>query len=124
MRAAERTSGQPKLPLFPLPLGGTCLALGSAAASAAPVGTLADRCVCSLESQRSSQPGRYSRTRYLFASGTFVTFMFAASKSSFRPPRRNETAPRLNASEIGPASRKSPCVALPPLHAAIQAATP
>jgi membrane protease YdiL (CAAX protease family) len=56
----------------------------------------------------SSQPGRYSRTRYLFASGTFVTFMAAASQTRRRPPSRSDTAPRLKASEIGPARRKSP----------------
>src|SRR5688572_25733724 len=55
-----------------------------------------------------SQPFRYSRTRCWFASGTLVIFMFAASKRSRRPPSRSETAPRLNASDIGPASRKSP----------------
>src|SRR6266487_2750388 len=50
--------------------------------------------------------------------------MLAASKSSLLPPRRNETAPRLNASEMGPPSRKSPYVGLPPLNAATHAASP
>lgn len=56
----------------------------------------------------SSHPGRYSRARHLLASATLVTSPAAASNSSRLPPNRNETAARLKASEIGPASRKSP----------------
>src|ERR1035437_4173383 len=56
----------------------------------------------------SSHPARYSRPRHLLASATLVTLPAAASKSSRLPPNRNETAPRLKASDIGPAWRKSP----------------
>src|ERR1043166_281279 len=66
----------------------------------------------------SSHPLRYSRTKYLFASSKLVIFMLAESKRNRFPPSRSETAPRLKASEIGPASRKSPYVGRPPLTAA------
>lgn len=56
----------------------------------------------------SSQPLRDSRVRYLFAPGRFAIFPAAASQCRRLPPSRNDTAPRLNASEIGPANRKSP----------------
>src|SRR5579862_6352090 len=49
----------------------------------------------------SSHPGLYSRPRYLFASAKLVILGPAESNSKRRPPSRRETAPRLNASEIG-----------------------
>jgi len=52
--------------------------------------------------------GRDSRMRKAFASGTLVILAVAASHRSRRPPRRNEMAAKLTASQIGPASRKSP----------------
>src|SRR5438132_858327 len=55
-----------------------------------------------------SQPGRYSRLRNLFASGTFVIFPAAASQSSLRPPSRREIEARFIISEIGRARVKSP----------------
>src|SRR5580700_4892361 len=71
----------------------------------------------------SSQPFRYSRTRYLFASGTFVIFMLAASYSILRPAR-SATAARLNASEIPPACEKSAGEGCPPRQAATNSLGP
>src|SRR5580704_17372967 len=54
-----------------------------------------------------SQPFRYSRERYRFASGTLVIFRLLGSYSR-RLRVRRATAYRLTASEMGPAFRKLP----------------
>src|SRR5262249_51840355 len=72
----------------------------------------------------SSHPFRYSLVRYLFASATFLIFASAESNNSLLPPVRNETAARLNASDIGPPRRKSPYVGLPPFTASPLTAMP
>ena len=48
----------------------------------------------------SSQPGRYSRVRNLFASGMLVILAAAESQSSLRPPSRSEMEARLTGSQI------------------------
>src|ERR1700704_5587906 len=68
---------------------------------------------------QSSHPFRYSLTRYLFASGTFVIFIPTVSYSTFLPAL-NATAPSRIVSVIGPAFKKLPgdCVLF--LNASIQ----
>ena len=59
-----------------------------------------------------SQPGRYSRTRYLFALGRLVIRIDSESNSTGRPARR-ATVPRFTASVIEAALRKLPGEASP-----------